>query len=156
MSLVNSLFNAGEISVMTRGDTGLAATNVDSSVVLDMSGYEGCMFICSLVETTAGASTTAVQLVARHADTNASTALTDLGSTSKAGSLTLGTGNQQTAFVVDVVKPVKRYLGVSVDKPGAGTSQVGPVIAIQYNARNVNKSSTAYVADGNVLISPTT
>ncbi len=137
-----SLLNDVKIDVMLRGDTALAATNQDSTVVLDMSGYEGCMFVASVVETTAGGTTGTVQLLPRHSTSNASTALTDFGSTAISGTTALSTGNIKDWTAVDVYKPTKRYLGISLDKTGANTSLVGPVLAIRYNVRKAAVSQT--------------
>jgi len=146
-----------KVTPLTRGDTGLAATNVDATTLVDMSGWDGVLLVTSIVEVTAGASTTAVKLVPRHSATNASTALTDLGSTAQPGDATVSTGDVQKAIIADVYRPTKRYISASVDKAGAGTSAVGPVIAIQYRGRKapVTQSST-YVYDSHQCISPTT
>ena len=152
-----NLLKNTNFTVMNRGDTALAATNVDSSVLVDMSGWDGICFVASIVEVTAGASTTAVKLVPRHSATNASTALTDLGSTAVAGDATVSTGDQGKALIVDVYRPQKRYMSVSVDKDGNGTSLVSPVIAIQYKGKKAPVTqSTTYVYGSKQCISPTT
>jgi hypothetical protein len=152
-----NLLKNSKYTVMTRGDTGLAATNVDSSVLVDMSGWDGIQFIASIVEVTAGASTTAVSLLPRHATSNNATSLTDLGSTAAAGDATVSTGDVQKALIVDVYRPLQRYMSVSVDKAGAGTSQIGPVIAVQYKGKKTPVTqSTTYVYSSKQAVSPTT
>ena len=146
-----------EATVLYRGSTALAATNVDSTTVLDMAGFDGCMLITTIIETTAGASTTAVKLTARHSTGSASTSLTDLGSTSIAGDASISTSDWGKALIVDVYKPTKRYLGVSIDKDGAGTSMTSAVVALQYAGMKVPTSQpSGSVYASKQLVSPTT
>lgn len=149
-----SMLENVKVTMLYRGSTGLAATNVDSTVRVDMKGYEGCLLLTSIIETTAGASTTALHLLPRHADTSTGT-LTDLGT--YAGDATITTADWGQAMIVDVYKPLKRYLSVSVDKPGNGTIATSGVFAIQYGGKKgpITQSSS-YVEDSEILISPTT
>lgn len=145
------------VTVIHRGDTGLAATDVDSTQTVDMSGYDGVMLLTSIVETTAGASTTGVYLKPRHSSVASGTGLTALGSTAKAGSVTISTSDWGKALIVDIFRPTKRYIGASVDKDGTGTSLVGPVYAIQYaGSKGPVSQDSDEVYDANQCISPTT
>lgn len=146
------------IVTMHRGSTAVASTDIDSGVMLDMSGYEGALFITGIVETTAGGTTGSAMLVPRHSSISTTSGLTDLGSTGQAGvTATLSTADWGKQLVVDVYRPTKRYLSVSLNKAGAASWDNGPIIAIQYGgkAQPVTQSSS-YVLSSKQLISPTT
>jgi len=149
-----SLFENVKLTMLYRGSTGLAAADVDSTVRVDMKGYEGCLFLTSIIETTAAATTTAVTLQVRHAD-NSTATLTDVGTA--AGDGTITTADWGQALAVDIYRPLKRYLSVSVNKAGAGTSGTSAVFALQYGGKKgpITQSAT-YVEDSEILISPTT
>jgi hypothetical protein len=123
-----------------------------------MSGYEGAFIIGSVIEVTGGISTGTFQMVPREASVNSSTTgISDLTSTATQGTTALSTGDKGKAVIVDVYRPEKRYLGVSLNKTGAGKSMLGPVYAILYgNRAGVVSQSTSHVIDSGTVISPTT
>lgn len=152
------LLSNSKITVVHAGDTALAATDIDCTSLVDMSGYENVFFITSVVESTAGGTTGTVLMVPRHASVNTSTTgITDLASTAQAGTTALTTSMWGEAVAVDVVRPTKRYMTVSLNKTGANTVQLGPCIAIAYNnAKGPVSQSTSETIQTKTLISPTT
>jgi hypothetical protein len=97
------------------------------------------------------------ELILREATGSTST-LTDFGSTSIAGiTNTLTSGMVGESVVVDIYKPLQRYLTASLDKDGAGKSIAGPILAIQYkNHKGPVSQSTNEIIEAVTLISPTT
>jgi hypothetical protein len=152
------LLNNVNIVTMHRGSTAAASANVDSTVHLDMQGYEGVMFAVGIEETTAGGTTGSLELIGRYAESSTDS-FTDF-STSKAaagvnGSIT--TSDWGKHLVLDIYKPTYRYIGVSLDKDGAASLDNGPIMAIQYGGKEgpITQSSS-YVKDSTVSVSPTT
>jgi hypothetical protein len=108
-----------------------AQTEIKSSV-LDMTGYDGVMFIALLGDVTSGSVLT---LTAKGNTANSTTSPTPV--TQKAtDAFTAGaTDADSKALVVDVVKPAMQYMFASLTR----TTQdaiVGGIIAIQYGANN--------------------
>ena len=147
-----SLLENTKLSILHRGDTAAAAADVDSTTRVDMKGYEGCLFLCAVTETTVS-STSVARLQVRHAD-NSTATLTDVGD--YAGAV-FTTANWGKALAVDIYRPLKRYLSISVNKPGADATQVSSVFALQYGGKQgpISQSAT-FVEDSEILISPTT
>ena len=155
---MKNLLKESEITVVHAGDTGLAATDIDCTSLVDMSGYESVMFITSVIETSAGCSTGTILMVPRHSAVNSSTTgITDLGSTAQAGTTALTTSMWGEFVAVDVYRPTKRYMTVSLNKTGADNVMVGPCIAIQYNPTySPTSQSTSQEIQSKLLQSPTT
>ena len=147
------------ITMLYKGDTATAATDVDCTGLIDMSGYESVMFISTITDVTGAISTGSYELVPRRSlVATSTTGLADLGSTCIAGlSGSLDTGDIGKAVVCDLVKTTARYYGVSIQKDGTGKSLAGPVIAIQYNPKKAPiTQATGSVLEGVTLINPTT
>ena len=153
-----NLLEEAKIDVLYRGDTGLGATNIDCTAMVDMSGYDSVMLMCSVVENTANVSTGGFELVPRHsAVVTSTTGLTDLGSTAIAGTGTaLDTGDIGKIAVVDIWRPTKRYVGASLDKDGTAQCQAGPIIAIRYNPSVAPTTSGSDILEAVNLTAPTT
>ena len=100
--------------------------------VLDMSGYEGVMFIALT-----GDVTTASVLTLTVKGNSANSVSSPTPVTQKAtGAFTAdGTSADSKAIVVDVYKPALQYVFASLTRTAADAI-VGGIIAIQYNARN--------------------
>lgn len=121
-----------KIDVLYVGST-LAATDVDSTVLLDMAGYEGCLLFGCAYKSTAGMSTGTYQMVPRHSAVNSSTTgITDLGSTAYASDTALSTGDYGKVFIVDINQPTKRYISVTVNRTGADNVALGTVYGMRY------------------------
>ena len=155
---MKNLLKESGIWVGHGGDTGLAATDIDCTTLVDVSGYEDVMFITSVVETSAGCSTGTILMVPRHASVNTSTTgITDLGSTAQAGTTALTTGMWGEYVAIDVHRPTQRYMTVSLNKTGADNVMVGPCYGIAYNPTYAPTSqSTSYEIQSKLLESPVT
>lgn len=140
--------------VFHRGSTAAASADVDSTVHIDMSGYEGILLGVGIEETTAGGTTGVIQLHPRHSSLSTGT-LTDL--TTGAGHVTLTTGDWGKHVLVDVYRPTKRYIGVSLNKTGNASWDHGPIWGIQYGSHGgpITQSSS-YVIASALSVSPTT
>ena len=108
-----------------------AASNTDTdTVIYDMSEFDGIMFITPItVETNTGTA----KLEVFGAPGNA----VDTGAVSQGSVTATSTGANLagTAIVVDVVKPLKRYVYATITS-GVANMTFGPTIAIQYMAHN--------------------
>jgi hypothetical protein len=115
-----------------------AGTAVNSSSV-DMSGFEGVIFIGSLATANAGNSAVAAQ-------SSDNSAFADLSGAS------VVTGDDADSFLIDVYRPRERYVRVELDRSGANTAY-GDIYAVQYKAA---KSPTTHGAtiDSVLAISP--
>ncbi|MCH7573603.1 MAG: hypothetical protein IIA59_00600 [Candidatus Marinimicrobia bacterium] len=122
--------------VKAEQSSGGGAINSDS---VDMQGFEGVVFIGTMV--TANASNFAS--VAQSADDSS---FNDLAGTK----VTPGDAGDQ--FMIDIYKPLDRYLRVDIDRGGANTV-VGEIFALQYGARKVPVSHGSTI-DSEVHVSP--
>ena len=149
------ILNNIKIDVLYAGST-LAATDIDSTILLDMQGYEGCLILGSPIKTTAGGTTGTYQMVPRHSAVNTSTTgITDLGTTAYASDTALSTGDRGKVFGIDIYKPTKRYAGVSINRTGTNKVALGTVYGIRYGAHiNPVTQTTSFTLKK--PISPTT
>lgn len=118
-----------------------AAQTAVTSDVLDMSGYDGVMFVALTGDVTSGSKLT---LTAKANSANSTSSPTPV--TQKAtAEFTAGASDADSkALVVDVYKPTLRYVFAEL----ARTTQnaiVGGIIAIQYQASNKPTSHDASV-----------
>lgn len=155
--MISNLLNNVKISVCDRGDTGADSSGVTGSYV-DMSGFDGCLFLSSIVENTAGVSTGSYELIIYHCDSTTSTSFTSLGTQATAGSGTAcSTSNIGDFVAIDIIKPLKRYLKPYIEKDGAAACQGSPIYAIQYNMKKGPVTqSTTYCMEEITLVSPST
>jgi hypothetical protein len=111
--------------VMTSQAVGTASVNGN---ILDMEGFEGVEFILQAGAITDG------NLSIKTQD-GAAANLSDAAD--MAGTLvTLQNTDDNKAAVLDIVRPVKRYIRPVVVRGGATGAVIDSVIAIQYAARN--------------------
>lgn len=103
-------------------------TTQTSGAAIDMAGYEGCIFIASLGAVT---DTSVLLLTALEVATNAVS-----GGTAVTGGAAGATGStsSNTMLIVDVVRPSKRYLYVTLAR-GTANAVINCIIAIRYRAR---------------------
>lgn len=118
-------------------DTGSAGTAIDSTAV-DMAGYDGVILFCTIATANAGNYLSAQQ----GAASNGSDAATLLGSK------TTVTADGGLA-VLDVYKPLERYVRAQVIRAGANTA-VGEIFALRYGKDKQPSSFTNVVR----LVSP--
>jgi hypothetical protein len=155
MALGQNFLRNNKIEPVINGST-LAASDVDSTILIDMQGYEGCAFIGCAYKSTAGGTTGTYQMVPRHSAVNTSTTgITDLGSTAYASDTAFSTGDIGKTFMIDVYRPTKRYLTVSVNRTGVNVLGLGTVYAVRYgNHKGPVSQTTTYTVKN--LTSPTT
>ncbi|KLU64024.1 hypothetical protein DEAC_c40180 [Desulfosporosinus acididurans] len=104
---------------------GIAA---QTSVVVDMQGFAGVVFVAALGTVTAAA---VVTLKAQEDVVNPMTAAKDLSGAS--ASFTAGAADSNKCIVLDVYRPNKRYLQ-AVLTPTIQNAEIGAIIAIQYQS----------------------
>lgn len=97
-----------------------AGTAIDSTAV-DMSGFEGVIFVGSIA--TANAGNTA----------NAAQATTSGGSYADLAGSEVAPGDNGDSFLIDVYRPRERFVRCEIDRSGAN-SATGDIYAIQYGA----------------------
>lgn len=90
---------------------------------LDMSGFEGCLFLFNF----AAIAATAVTSVKAQESDNGSSGWTDIDDTEQS----VAANHDNKSFYVDVYKPRKRYIRPAVDR-GTANATVGPITALQY------------------------
>ena len=105
---------------------------------LDMSLFQGVMMIVKVIAVGAGATYT---IKAQQSDDDGSAdAYSDLEGTSQ----TIADSDDDQIFIIDLVKPIKRYVRLYVSKDGANTCSEAAVY-VQYDARELPVTQT--VAD---------
>lgn len=119
-----------------------AGTSAQTSSAVDMTGYEGCLFIASFGALTA---TQVTSIKAQQSsDDGSSDAYADLTGT-LVGPLADADGNK--LLVLDVYRPRDRYLKCIVNRATAN-AVIDGVIAIRYGARvqpTVQGSTVAFI-----------
>lgn len=118
-----------------------AAQTAVTSDVLDMSGYDGVMFIALTGDVTA---TSVLTLTAKANSANSTSSPTPV--TQKAtDAFTAGAADADSkALVVDVYRPTLRYVFAELTRTTAN-AVVGGIIAIQYSAANKPTTQAASV-----------
>lgn len=118
-----------------------AAQTAVTSDVLDMSGYDGVMFIALTGDVTA---TSVLTLTAKANSANSTSSPTPV--TQKAtDAFTAGASDADSkALVVDVYRPTLRYVFAELTRTTAN-AVVGGIVAIQYSAANKPTSQAASV-----------
>jgi hypothetical protein len=130
-----------DVKITVVSPAAAAAQTAINSSVLDMSGYEGVMFIALTGDVTSGS---VITLTAKGNTANSVSSPTPV--TQKAtASITAGaTDSDSKALVVDVYKPAMQYMFANLTR----TTQdaiIGGIIAIQYKANNKPTTNDASV-----------
>jgi len=117
----------------------------DSSRV-DMSGFDGVMFICELGTIDGGGTVT---MVAKQAATDI------VGDALSGASVAAADDDDNKLLAIDIFRPTDRYLGVSLTRAVAN-SVIGGVTALQYHARTkpTTHTSASMAAAAVALVSP--
>ncbi len=139
---MKSLLKDCKIVLASNPSTQSASSDVAGKVV-DMQGYDSCVFI-----NTIGATSTVVTM---HAQLASSTSDADFASLTNAtvGPTTVGNGT----LVIEVHKPTKRYLRTVLTSTGASNLN-GGTVAILFNARDVPvTNSSSDVIDSTTIVS---
>jgi len=125
---------------------GQAATTGD---ILDMSGYEGVMFIAKFADVTNAAVLT---LAAQGGALVGGGDMATLAGTVTHTAASAG-GDDDDLLVLDVYKPLERYIRPVLTSATQNAVKDG-VIAIQYGAHSVPTTQGATVLDSDTLTSP--
>lgn len=125
-----------------------AGTSVQAATAVDMTGFDGVLFIALL------GTLTATQVTSLKAQQSSDAAVADdysdlLGS--NVGPLADGDSNKM--LVLDVFRPEKRYVKPVVVR-GTANAVIDGVIAIQYTARSLPTAHAASVAFSEKTASP--
>jgi hypothetical protein len=115
-----------------------AGTAINSDSV-DMSGFEGVMFVGTIA-------TVDADNFANAAQSSDDSSFADLEGTKDSP---VADGN---SFAIDIYRPTKRYVRVEIDRGGANTA-TGDIYAIQYGARKAAVSHGSTI-DAETHISP--
>jgi hypothetical protein len=99
-----------------------AGTEVISSVV-DMAGYEGVLFFCTIATANAG----------NYLKVQQDTAVGMGSAADIAGSKVVAAANASVVWI-DIYKPTERYLTANIIRAGANTA-TGDIYAIQYEGK---------------------
>jgi len=123
-------------------DYASAATSAVNSTAVDMTGYDGVLFLTTVAVANAGNYINAAQGAAADGSDAA-----DL-----AGSKVVCTGTPE-ALWIDVYKPIDRYVRLEVAR--AASTAVGEIYAFRYKGRILPEgNATAGKLTGKLLISP--
>lgn len=125
-----------------------AANNTDQkTAVFDMSGYDGVMFITPItVETNTGTATLDV-----HGNTANSTSGSALIAGASATVTSTGSNAAGKALVVDVYRPLSRYVMGRI-RSGVANMTFGPTIAVLYDSRNKPTVQDATIAANTLVV----
>lgn len=117
-------------------------TDADS---VDMAGYDGAVFIAQLGALSAN-QVTSLQIQGADADT---------GHADLVGAITANAadGDSDNLLIVDVVKPVKRYLKPMLNR-ATGNAVLDGIICIRYKASKAPVTQGADVASAVTAVSP--
>ena len=118
-----------------------AATTELVTDVLDMSGYEGVMFIALTGDVTASSVLT---LTVKANSANSVSSPTPVTQKATAALTAGATDSDSKALVVDVYKPPLRYVFGSLTRADQN-AVIGGILAIQYGARNMPTTQDATV-----------
>jgi hypothetical protein len=123
---------------------GSSSSTDSNTAILDMSGWDGVVFITPITTATTGSVTA---LTVEASTTNADTYMAAI-----TGAVATKTSPANgTLLVVDVYKPQKRYVqGVITSTTQVAT--FGASIAIQYKGRKLPITEAATIADQTVVV----
>jgi hypothetical protein len=134
----------GKICISVAKGTVAAGQAGTKSDILDMTGYDGVLFIASISDCTSGAVAT---LAVQQNTANSTTGMATITGASATKTSTAGDDLNDKLLKVDVYRPLQRYIqGLFT----SGTQDIakGPMIAIRYCG-----SKAPIAADASVLSS---
>lgn len=109
-----------------------AASNTDdNSAILDMSGYDGVMFICTI---TASLNTGVATLTVENNTANADSGMTAINGAVATATDAGGNALVGKCLIVDVYKPQKRYVQ-AVRTSAVANITFGDMVAIRYKGK---------------------
>lgn len=137
------------IEVVRCNDGEADSTGTYYSDILDLSGFEGVMFIAKFEDVDSGSVLT---LSAQQGETDATGGMSDLS-----GNATHTASDADEAdddlLVLDLYRPTERYVRAKV-VVGTQAAELESVIALKYHAKKPPVSQGATVMDSDTLVSP--
>lgn len=131
-------------------DSVAAGTDNKDSDIVDMAGFDGCLFILCMGTVTSGA---VVELVADQNTANSTSGMAELEGSA---SFTAGASDSEKCVCLDVYRPTERYLRCGVEI-STQNIEIDAVLAIQYQSSKgpITQSTDANgVIASETLISP--
>lgn len=129
---------SNEVVITKVADGAISAGTAVNGTAIDLAGYDGVAFFCSIATANAGN-----YLSAQEGDTSSPTA--DL-----AGSKVVAASNGQVVLL-DICNPLKRYVRPVLIRAGANTVS-GDIYAIKYKGKKLPPAAAADVVKS--LVSP--
>jgi len=126
-----------------------AGTDAKTSDIIDMSGYDGCLFIAEF-DTIIEAGTINVQVLQNTADSTSGMAA--VAGTAAHTVTAANAALSQSAIAVDIYRPAERYLEVIVT-PATQNAVICGVTAIRYKGK-MGPDANGDLLKGTQLISP--
>lgn len=123
-----------------------AAQTAINSDIVDMVGFDGCIFIAVLDEVTVNSVLT---LTVEQNTVNSATGMASIGAT--AAHTATATDADSKLLVVDVCQPLERYLRAVLTRTAAD-AVVGSILAFQYRASELPVTQSADVLVSTLLI----
>lgn len=119
-----------------------AGTSVQNGSVLDMSGWDGVMFIAQV------GTLTATQVTGLKAQQGAASNMADAADLAGTAVGPLADGDSNKCLVLDIYRPRERYVRCVVTR-GTANAVIDGVIAIQYRGRKapVTQDTTTIAAN---------
>lgn len=116
---------------LTRHSNAVAAgtTDITPSNGVDMAGFDGVLFVVAFGAITAGAVTSIK--AQQSSDDGSSDTFADIAGTA----VTVGDGDDDKVFYLDIVRPTERYVRIVVDR-GTQNAVLDSIVATQYRARS--------------------
>jgi hypothetical protein len=124
-----------------------AGTSEQTSSALDMAGFESVEFLVSFGTITAGAVTSIK--IQQSDDDGVADAYSDL----LGSSLSIADTGSNKMLVYDLVKPMKRYIKILVER-GTANAVIDGIVALQYGPRHMPVVHSTTVAGSELNISP--
>ena len=122
---------SSNVKVSTALDFLAAAAAVDrDGAGLDMAGFDGVLMVVKMADIAAGAVTT---IKAQQSDDNG---VADGYSDLEGTGIAIADDDDNQVFIIDLVKPTKRWVRVVVDKDAANATNEC-ALYLQYDARNL-------------------
>lgn len=128
-----------------------AASNTDDdSSIIDMAGYEGVIFICTITDS---AQTGVGSLIVEQNTVNSATGMAALSGGSAVATSAANDDLNGKLLKVAVHKPRERYLRVNRTSATANIA-FGELLYVKYGPRVMPVPDSATIADGEEVVSP--
>jgi hypothetical protein len=125
------------------------ANNTDSnSTIVDMAGFDGCLFFTTITDS---AATGVATLTVEGNTANSDSGMAALTGASAAKTCTVNDDINGTLLIVDVFKPVKRYLQ-GVRTSATANIAFGEIHCIRYKAANRPVTQGATVSTSTAVV----